>query len=405
MRFLGSVISLAKPTFCAGQVSYQDTKRLAWLFSIAIPLSLGFPPLVYWLTGSVLALWIPFLVVYTAIPIADVLMGEDQDNPPEAVVPQLEADPYYRWTCYLLIPVLWAVFLFNAYFVGTTELPWHGVLAMAMTTGLMLGSTINLGHELGHKRSKLDQWLASFVLALAAYGHFAIEHNRGHHRDVATPEDSASSRMGESVYVFALREMAGGFRRAWQLERERLQRRGFSVFSWDNEILRAALLTLLLTAGLFVAFGSIMLPYLAVAFFVGAFHLTLANYVEHYGLLRQKRPDGQYERCKPHHSWNSNHIVSNWASFHLQRHSDHHAHPTRSYQALRHFDDLPTLPNGYLGMFPIALIPPLWFRIMDPLLLEHTNREPSRINFCPRRRAALIARYQLADDTRAPITS
>jgi alkane 1-monooxygenase len=121
----------------------------------------------------------------------------------------------------------------------------------------------------------------------------------------------------------------------------------------------------------------------------------MANYVEHYGLLRQKRPNGLYERCQPHHSWNSNHTCSNWALYHLQRHSDHHANPGRRYQSLRHFDGVPTLPNGYFGMFLVCLIPPLWFRVMDPRLLQHTGRDPRRIHFDPKRKAALCARYQL----------
>lgn len=133
-------------------------------------------------------------------------------------------------------------------------------------------------------------------------------------------------------------------------------------------------------------------------YFIGAFHLTLANYIEHYGLLRQKRPNGLYERCQPHHSWNSNHICSNWALYHLQRHSDHHANPGRRYQSLRHFDGLPTLPNGYFGMFLVALVPPLWFRVMDPLVVAQAERDPRRIHFAPKRRQTLCERYQLVDE-------
>ena len=105
-----------------------------------------------------------------------------------------------------------------------------------------------------------------------------------------------------------------------------------------------------------------------------------------------------YERCQPHHSWNSNHIGSNWALYHLQRHSDHHANPGRRYQSLRHFDDLPTLPNGYFGMFLVALVPPLWFRVMDPRVLAQAERDPKRIHFYPKRREALCKRYQLRDE-------
>ena len=391
-------MAMLNPLFSTENVTYRDGKRYAWLMSLLVPAALGCGPLFYWLTGSAAAMWIPAAVVYVAIPLLDVVLGEDLNNPPEEVVPLLEADSYYRWAAYALVPVLWIAFLANAYFVGTQDLPWTAVLAIAVNIGILCGFAINLGHELGHKKSRLERNLATSVLALGAYGHFAIDHNRGHHRHVATPEDCASSRMGETLYTFAMRELPGAFRRAWFLEAGRLERHEKSVWSFENEILRAGLITAAVSVGLLLAFGPIMIPYLLVTYFIGAFHLTLANYIEHYGLLRQKRPNGLYERCQPHHSWNSNHICSNWALYHLQRHSDHHANPGRRYQSLRHFDGLPTLPNGYFGMFLVALVPPLWFQVMDPLVVAQAERDPRRIHFAPKRRQTLCERYQLVDE-------
>ncbi|MGB5811716.1 MAG: alkane 1-monooxygenase [Polyangiales bacterium] len=390
-------MSLLNPVFDSGNVRYRDGKRYAWLVSLLVPPMLGCGPLLYAWTGSFGSLWIPALAIYGTIPLLDVLLGEDRNNPPEEVVPLLEADSYYRWATYALVPILWATFLANAYFIGTHSLPWYGVLAMALNTGILCGFGINLGHELGHKKSKVERSLATAALAMSGYGHFAIEHNRGHHRHVATPEDCASSRMGETLYRFAMRELPGGFRRAWRLEAGRLERHDKRVWSLENEIVRAGLVTLGVTAALVVAFGLVMVPYLLASYFIGYSQLTLANYIEHYGLLRQRRPNGLYERCQPHHSWNSNHICSNWALYHLQRHSDHHANPGRRYQSLRHFDGVPTLPNGYFGMNLLSLVPPLWFRVMDPILLAHTDHDPARINFDPKRRATLCARYRLED--------
>lgn len=398
-------MSFLNPVFSTENVSYRDGKRYAWLMSLLLPAVLGSAPLFYLWTGSVAAMWIPVLLVYGLIPLLDRVIGEDLSNPPEEVVPLLEADGFYRWAAYALVPVLWVAFLGNAYFVGTQDLPWTAVLAIVVNTGILCGVAINLGHELGHKKSKLERHLATSVLAMGAYGHFAIDHNRGHHRYVATPDDCASSRMGENLYGFALRELPGAFLRAWRLEAGRLERHEQPVWSLHNEIVRAGLITVAVSVGLVVAFGPIMIPYLAATYFIGAFHLTMANYVEHYGLLRQKRSNGHYERCQPHHSWNSNHIVSNWALFHLQRHSDHHANPGRRYQSLRHFDGLPTLPSGYFGMFLVALVPPLWFRVMDPLLIEHVRRDPARINFYPKRREELCARYWLAGNEAADLSS
>ena len=348
-------------------------------------------------TGDPLALWAPVAFFYLVAPLLDWMLGVDHSNPPESAVPALENDRYYRRITFLLVPVLWAAFLFSAWWVSTQPLPWHGVLAMVLTTGTVGGFCINLGHELGHKNTALERWLAKLVLAPTAYGHFFIEHNRGHHRDVATPADPASSRMGESIYRFVLREMPGAARRAWALEKDRLARQHLPLPSWHNEILQPALITALLWAGLALWLGVAILPFLLAASFWANFQLTSANYVEHYGLLRRKDASGRYEPCRPQHSWNSNHVFSNWALFHLQRHSDHHAHPLRRYQSLRHFDDVPQLPIGYFGMFTLAYVPPLWRRVMDPRLLAQVGRDAAHINIDPRQRAVIVRKYGLRD--------
>ena len=369
---------------------YRDAKRHAWLLSLLVPMAVGAGPALWLLTGESLTLWLPVLLLYVLVPLVDVGLGVDRSNPPESAVPQLDADTYYRRVTYALVPVLWAAFIFCAWFVMRHELPWHGVLASVLIGGAVGGFSINLGHEMGHKGTPLERWLAKVVLAPTGYGHFNIEHNRGHHRDVATPLDPASSRMGENIYGFMLREMPGGARRAWALEARRLADAGLPLWSLHNQIVQPALITLALWGALAVWLGGAVLPFLLAVAFWSWFQLTSANYVEHYGLLRAMDAQGRYETCKPHHSWNSNHVFSNWALFHLQRHSDHHAHPLRRYQSLRHFENLPQLPNGYFGMFVVAYCPPLWFRVMDERLLQVVGRDPARINFQPAARERLM---------------
>ena len=377
---------------------YRDRKRPLWLLSLFVPTFGLIGPALYLLVSpSEFWLWLSPLFFYFGIPLLDALIGEDPSNPPESEVPALEADPYYRWITYLLVPVLWASFIAICVFVASQPLSATGLLAMIINTGGGLGFAINLGHEMGHKKSTLERWMAKLALAPACYGHFYIEHNRGHHRDVATPVDPASSRMGESIYRFVLREMPGGFRRAWQLERERLARCGKIPWSLDNEVLQPALISLALYGALVAALGWQILPFLLLSAFWGAFQLTSANYLEHYGLLRRKLENGRYEVCQPHHSWNSNHLFSNWALFHLQRHSDHHAHPTRRYQSLRNFPDLPRLPSGYFGMYLLAYVPPLWFRLMNPRLIAAVQGDAARINFQPGLRERLMRRYGLQE--------
>lgn len=380
---------------------YRDGKRHAWLLSLLVPALVAAGPLAWFWLGHDLTLWAPLALVYIVLPLLDAVVGEDRANPPEAAVAALESDPYYRRITYALVPMMWAAFIFAAWFASTQPLAWHGTLAVVLATGIVGGFCINVGHELGHKRSALETWLARLILAPTAYGHFRVEHNRGHHRDVATPLDPASSRMGESIYRFMCREIPGAWRRAWTLERERLAARGRPWWHPGNEIVATGLITLALWAVLVAWLGPRVLGFLAAASFWANFQLTSANYIEHYGLLRRRLADGRPEPCAPRHSWNSNHLISNLALFQLQRHADHHAHATRRYQSLRHFDSAPQLPAGYFGMFLLAYVPPLWFRVMDPRVVAQVGRDARCLNIDPARRDALLQRHGLASDPAA----
>ncbi|HSC00710.1 MAG TPA: alkane 1-monooxygenase [Burkholderiaceae bacterium] len=387
-----------------GRVTYRDRKRAWWLLSVVYPLIPFTGIAAHALTGLQIGLALPLVISYGLMPLLDALIGEDENNPPEAVVPQLEADRYYRWLTWATVPLHFVALIGCAWWAGTQDLSWWALLILAYVAGTDSGLGINTGHELGHKHTRVEQWLARLVLAVPAYGHFTVEHGRGHHRWVSTPEDHASARMGETIYRFALRELPGGIRRAWRLERERLQREGHSPWSWHNTMLQSYAVTAALQLGLIVAFGWVMVPFLLVHNMVAWWQLTSANYVEHYGLLRARLPNGQYESPQPHHSWNTNHLVTNLATFHLQRHSDHHAYPSRRYQSLRDFPDLPRLPSGYFGMFPLSYVPALWFKVMDPrlLALPHVAGDLNRINIDPRHHDAIVARYGAAPRPHAP---
>ena len=376
---------------------YRDRKRFAWVLSLLVPLSVATGPLLWQWHPTTGMLWLPVLFVYVIAPLIDLALGTDRSNPPESAVPALEADRYYRYVTYALVPLLWGAFIYAAWFSQTAPLTLAGQLALVISTGGVGGFCINLGHEIGHKQGWLERWLARLILAPTGYGHFTIEHNRGHHRDVATPRDPASSRMGESIWRFVRREMPGAWRRAWALETARLRNEGQPLWSLHNQILQPALVTVALWAGLCLWLGPQVLAFLLPASLWANFQLTSANYIEHYGLLRRTGPDGRVEPCQPRHSWNSNHLFSNWATFHLQRHSDHHAHPLRRYQSLRHFDEAPQLPNGYFGMFPLAYVPPLWFAVMDKRLVQAVGGDASRINFEAGERARLVAKFGLVD--------
>ena len=401
-------------------IAYRDRKRGWWALSVVYPLLPFAGIAAHAWSGWPGALALPLLISYGLLPLLDAIIGEDTNNPPEEVVPQLDADRYYRWLTWGTVPLHFVALIGCAWWAGTQAMPWWAVAVLAYVAGAGSGLGINTGHELGHKATRIEQWLARLVLAVPAYGHFTVEHGRGHHRWVATPHDHASARMGESIYRFALREVPGGIRRAWALEKERLGARGCCAWSAQNTMLQSYAVTLWLQGALVLAWGVAMLPFLLIHNLVAWWQLTSANYVEHYGLLRRELADstaesprsqanvalplcltptgggrlgpasGRYEPPQPHHSWNTNHLVTNLVLFHLQRHSDHHAHPSRRYQSLRHFEHLPQLPSGYFGMFPLAYVPPLWFRVMDPrlLALPDVQGDLSKVNLDPRLRAA-----------------
>lgn len=373
--------------------AWTDGKRYAWLLGIVIP----FVPFIAWgwasLTGSELAWFFGPFLVFVVFPILDLAIGLDSTNPPDSVLKYLERDRYYRWCTYLFIPFQYAGLVFACWLWSSGELSTLGNVGLALTMGVVGGIAINTAHELGHKRASSEKWLSRIALAQTGYGHFFIEHNRGHHVRVATPEDPASARLGESFWAFLPRTVLGSLRSAWGIEAERLDRLGRSHWGRHNDILGAWAMTVALFAALTIAFGPVVLPYLLIQAVVGFSLLEVVNYLEHYGLLRQRKEDGRYERCRPEHSWNSNNVASNVLLYHLQRHSDHHANPTRRYQALRHVDEAPQLPTGYAGMIVLAWVPPLWRRVMDHRLVEHYGGDLSRANVAPRKRAKLLARH------------
>jgi len=365
------------------RIEYRDEKRGLWILAVLSPSLPGLAAVAYLMSGNPWWVLAPIVFYYGIYVAIDHLVGVDPNNPPEEVVEAMASDHYYRILLFLSVPVFWFSFLACAVAAGQDGTPFWAWLGLAMSAGISSGTAITVGHELGHKLNRIDQWGAKLANAVSGYGHFCIEHNRGHHVHVATPEDPASARLGESLWRFALREIPGTAVRGWRMERERLARKGLSFWHWRNDILQGYAITLAVDLALIAGFGWTMIPFLILHNLIGWLHLTFANYVEHYGLKRDVKPDGRYGPCEPRHSWNTNHIVTNLFLFHLQRHSDHHANPLRPYQALRSFDDLPTLPSGYPGTFLLAAIPPLWFRVMDPKVLAWAGGDPARTNLDP----------------------
>jgi alkane 1-monooxygenase len=396
--------------------AWRDKKRRLWLLGLIAPTALFLvTPMIWalnqlgWQAVSPALLWIGPFLLYLLLPLLDLRFGPDGQNPPDEVMARLENDKYYRYCIYAYIPFQYASVVFGAYLFTASDLSWLGFsgplgwpgkIGLALSVGALGGIAINTAHELGHKKDQLERWLSKIALAQSCYGHFYIEHNRGHHVRVATPEDPASARFGETFWEFLPRSVFGGLRSSWRLEAARLDRLGKNPANpktWlSNDVLNAWLMSVLLWAVLIAVFGPALIPFVIIQAVYGFSLLESVNYIEHYGLLRQKLPSGRYERCTPAHSWNSDHLVTNLFLYHLQRHSDHHANPTRRYQTLRSMADAPNLPSGYASLIGLTYFPPLWRRLMDHRVLEHYDGDIARANIAPRRRAGVLARYQAA---------
>jgi alkane 1-monooxygenase len=362
---------------------WRDSKRFLWPAALVVPVLpfIGYGVASH--TGQALWWFLTPAVVFGLIPIIDGFVGDDGGNPPEELVSQLQQDRYYRWMTFLYLPLQYGGLVLGAWAwtrPGTSVLALIGIV---LSIGTVNGIAINTAHELGHKREDLERWLSKVALAPSMYGHFYVEHNRGHHSRVATPEDPASARLGETFWAFWPRTVVGSLRSAVRLEWKRFRLRGASPWTIRNDVLNAWAMTVALFAVLLVVFGVRLLPFLILQAVVGFSLLEVVNYLEHYGLCRQKNEAGRYEKVSPLHSWNSNRLTTNIFLYELQRHSDHHANPTRRYQVLRHFDESPQLPAGYARMIVLALVPAIWRRTMDHLVVAHYGGNVSRANLQP----------------------
>lgn len=312
------------------------------------------------------AVWGAPLVVLVVLPVMEMLWPEVHEAP----VPSRAAAGWrYQATPALLaLHQVWLVGSFLAVCATRSDPPW--VLAGMITTlGMALGGIgLNVAHDLGHRPHRGAQRVALGLLSLMLYGHWRIEHTRGHHHRVGTPEDPATSRRGETLYAFALRSALGGMRSAWQSEAERLHRQDRSPWSLSNEVLAVWLLQ----AALVVAVGALAGPRALLLWLMAcavAILLTESvNYTQHYGLTRRKGPDGRWEPAGPALSWCSDRVLSRTIFLELPRHGDHHSHPLRPYGALEHTPSSPSSPLGLLGQIVMSLFPPVWFRVMNPRL-------------------------------------
>jgi alkane 1-monooxygenase len=327
------------------------------------------------LKGGFYTLLAPIVTTFVMVPIADVLLGVDTRNPAEK--PRGRAAlAAFRLATWLAIPAQAGMLVWAASRAIRPDVPAVEVLGAIASVGVTGGAIgITVAHELIHRPSRVDRALGGLLLVMVSYLHWAIEHVAGHHRRVATADDPATARLGESLPAFLFRSVVGGYRSAWAIERGRGLRLGIRS-PLRNRVLFCSLASCALAAVL----GFLLGPRAILLFFaqsaVAIAFLETVNYIEHYGLERRLIRPGTYERVAERHSWNASHRLTNALLFNLQRHSDHHVWPLRPYHELRHQEQSPQLPMGYAGMALLAMVPPLWRRVMDPRVMAHRERLP-----------------------------
>ena len=356
-------------------------RPIFYLFGYIFPILAGFT--LFFKGWTLLTLPV---VAFVLIPILEFVMIGTTENVAENMsdTQKTSNTTLYDWLIYGLVPLHISVMFTLMYLSSIGHFLNLFEMACAIfTVGICCGTFgINIAHELGHRSKPHEQFMSKILLLSSLYLHFFIEHNKGHHARVATEEDPASSRKGENVYGFWFRSVTQSYFSAWEIESKRLEKKfkkqnrttKNTYLTFENQMLRFQITQLIAFVLVFLIAGPIALAMYIGAGTIGFLLLETVNYIEHYGLCRDKKENGKYERVQPHHSWNSNHSVGRALLFELTRHSDHHAYPGRKYPVLRHFDNSPQFPAGYPSMILLSLLPPLWFRIMDKHLESELQR-------------------------------
>lgn len=332
-------------------------------FKYALPLSLYF---LAWrsFTHTGFIVWLPVMFAFAIIPLLELIVSPDIRNIDAAEEEMAKKDRVYDWLLYLVVPLQYGMLYLFLNSMADTHLSTVDRVGRIMAMGLLCGVMgINTAHELGHRVNRVEQLLARSLLLTSLYMHFFIEHNRGHHKHVGTPADPSTARLNESLYIFWFRSITGVYRKAWTIATAEQLKKGRRFYR--NEMLLYQLVQAAFCVLIGILYGGIVLFCFLCAALMGILLLETVNYIEHYGLMRRYLGDGRYERAMPEHSWNSSHPIGRLMLFELSRHSDHHYLASRKYQVLRHHDNTPQLPTGYPGSMLLAMVPPLWYAVMN----------------------------------------
>lgn len=303
---------------------------------------------------------------FIALPILEVLLPVDADNLNDHEIENNLKKRLFDWLLYLNLPIVFGLICYALIEVTSNVLAVYEIVGLVFSVGIVLGvNGINVGHELGHRQDSVERFLGKALLLPSLYMHFYMEHNYGHHLHAATPEDPATAKYNQTLYSFWVTSTLRQYLSAWRIQLNLLKRNSYHFFGFYNDMFWYILIQLTYLIVIYVLFGGFGLLFAVSIAVVGFLLLETVNYIEHYGLLRLKKPSGRYERVQEMHSWNSNHVIGRIVLYELTRHSDHHYKSSKKYQILDCHDESPQMPFGYPTSMVLSLFPPLWFKIMN----------------------------------------
>jgi alkane 1-monooxygenase len=316
--------------------------------------------------------WTPLIYVFLMVPLVELFIAPNPANLDAAEEQLAKANQWYDVVLWFTVPFQYFLLYTFLTHIGSSQ-SITDTVGSIIGMGLLCGTFgINVAHELGHRTNKFEQFLAKSLLLSSLYMHFFIEHNKGHHKHVATPHDPSTAKFKQSVYAFWVQTFIGTYLSAWHIAIEDAKKKNGFLPAIFNEMMLFQMIQLGLVLLIFLNFGITIAAYFILAAFIGAILLETVNYIEHYGLQREKGTTALFERVQPHHSWNSNHIIGRLMLFELSRHSDHHYMASRKYQVLRNMDEAPQMPTGYPGMIILSLFPPIWFKVMHQQMRKYS---------------------------------
>ena len=344
-------------------------RKLKYLFVYILPLGVYFA-----FNRNGWRTFTPIIFSFVLIPIIELFLKPDKSNFDQETLLKEKKSRIYDWILYMAVPVQLLMLISFLFVIELTPINSVSFVGKVFGMGLLCGVLgINIGHELGHRSSRMEQFLGELLLLTSLNTHFLPYHNEGHHREVATPDDAATAKKSQWLYSFWITSHFKSYVKAWKIENNRMRRKGNSIFSLSNKMIVYTIANVVVLSLIYFLFDAKVLLAFILAAIIGILLLGTVDYIEHYGLLRKLNASGRYERVKHEHSWNSDHQIGRLMLFNLSRHSDHHYKASKKYQLLESLPESPQMPTGYPGMMMLATFPPLFFWIMNKRINSTTD--------------------------------